>query len=155
MNGKNNPDPKLKPNNSSNEKAGELKLGVTDDGGQNEKNPKEEEDKGVVNQVNEVKKGGVVNDGERKDLNVQLRDKETGKGSEGSARQSGNEKLNDGKDTKQEEADLKDEQGKKEISHGEECDPSNKCLIQDSNLVACIRVPGNGIVSFPQCYLLF
>ncbi|KAG8661915.1 hypothetical protein MANES_01G049375v8 [Manihot esculenta] len=29
-------------------------------------------------------------------------------------------------------------------SHVEECDPSNKCVDEDSKLVACLRVPGNG-----------
>ncbi|CAN0841010.1 hypothetical protein LINGRAHAP2_LOCUS3053 [Linum grandiflorum] len=139
LNDKDHPDPSLKPNNSSNEKAGEVNLGVKDDGGKKENKPKEK-DEGVVE---EPKKGGGVNDGERKDLNVQVGDKETGKSNEGNARESGNEKLNGGKETKQEQVELKKEQGGKEISHGEECDPSNKCLIQDSNLVACIRVPGN------------
>ncbi|CAN1122497.1 hypothetical protein LINPERHAP2_LOCUS1377, partial [Linum perenne] len=53
-----------------------------------------------------------------------------------------NGSLNGGEEAKK-EVDVKNEEGKKEISNGEECDPSNKCLIEDSKLVACIRVPGN------------
>ncbi|XP_052209734.1 uncharacterized protein LOC127813055 isoform X6 [Diospyros lotus] len=33
--------------------------------------------------------------------------------------------------------------GKKEGSHGEECDASNSCKAENNKLVACLRVPGN------------
>ncbi|CAN1778569.1 hypothetical protein LINPERHAP1_LOCUS14427 [Linum perenne] len=136
VNGKTVTDPNSKPNNTSNEKAGDSNLGskaVTDD---------KEKLKGSVNEVKKEDKGGVADDGQKKDLNVKVGDKETGKGNADLEKHIENGSLNGGEEAKK-EVDVKNEAGKKEISNGEECDPSNKCLIEDSKLVACIRVPGN------------
>ncbi|CAN1300310.1 hypothetical protein LINPERPRIM_LOCUS24539, partial [Linum perenne] len=136
VNGKTVRDPNSKPNNSSNENAGDSNFGsraVTDD---------KEKQKGSVNEVKKEDKGGVADDGQKKDLNVKVGDKETGKGNADLEKHIENGSLNGGEEAKK-EVDVKNEEGKKEISNGEECDPSNKCLIEDSKLVACIRVPGN------------
>lgn len=39
---------------------------------------------------------------------------------------------------------------RKEVSRGEECDLSNRCTANDHKLIACLRVPGDGM-----CYLHF
>ena len=43
---------------------------------------------------------------------------------------------------------------KKEGSHGEECDASNSCKDEKNDLVACLRVPGNGMCSLSYCHLI-
>uniref|UniRef100_A0A2P2JRY2 Uncharacterized protein LOC105124266 isoform X3 n=1 Tax=Rhizophora mucronata TaxID=61149 RepID=A0A2P2JRY2_RHIMU len=41
----------------------------------------------------------------------------------------------------------KGNEGDKEepLTHFEECDPTNKCTDKENKLVACLRVPGNGV----------
>jgi hypothetical protein len=49
------------------------------------------------------------------------------------------------KDFPEEKNDERDTQSRKEGPHVEECDPSNKCTDEENKLVACLRVPGNGM----------
>lgn len=51
------------------------------------------------------------------------------------------EKLGDGVDSNV----VSSTSVRNEGSHGEECDSSNMCTIEENKLVACLRVPGNGM----------
>ncbi|CAI0441175.1 unnamed protein product [Linum tenue] len=159
---KGNPVPNLKSANNSNEKPIESKLGsdpVTDD---KQKEKKTEEGKvGAVDQVSKPKDAAVSNDGQRNDSKTGNKEADNGKKGNAdldvqlqSKTVDGNQK--EGKDGEKEpKLDVDTKDGKngvpadplpktgKEISRGEECDHSNKCVIEDSKLVACIRVPGN------------
>lgn len=151
MSAKNDLDPQSNNTTGSTEQAGETGS-VSDSNGSH----KEQKDKG--NQENKLKEG--IDDGKKihENMNGQSGSKKTDNVVKDVNNL--NEKLHGESDdskkkTKPKESGDGEEPGHTtKGSHVEECDPSNKCVDEDSKLVACLRVPGNGMLfTFLNTYM--
>ncbi|KAJ9173717.1 hypothetical protein P3X46_016827 [Hevea brasiliensis] len=137
---KNDLDPQSNNVTGSNEQAGELGS-VSDSNGAH----KEKKNKG--NQQNKLKES--IDDGKKNHYNSS--------GQSGSKKTDNlvndtsklNEKSQGESDDSKKKTMPKESSSGEESGHGtkgsrvEQCDPSNKCIDEDNNLVACLRVPGN------------
>lgn len=109
--------------------------------GKNQVGSGSKEESGVS--TNELQKNDASRDLGGKDVGVNKK-KEDGSGSNGVGDKNG--KIREGSDSESTKGTV--QPVRKDGSRGEECDlSSNSCTINENALVACLRVPGNGMCS--------